>query len=100
MEFEEFAGMPSGVNYGTVMKWTSLDGGDFIVAFFAKGNPFDPLTQEFTWVVETRVGDLVYISEDAPLHNPVFGLDELEWQNFKHKVLCIVDAYIEKNLIQ
>jgi hypothetical protein len=96
MKFEDFAGMPSGTDYGTVLNWSLLDGDDFTVAFFAKGNPFgDIKDDEFTWVVEAKSGQVVYISKEVPLHRPIFGLDALEWSEFKQRVLPIVDKYIE-----
>ena len=97
MKFEDFKGMPSGGDYGTVLKWTLLDGGDFVVAFFAQGNPFEPETSKFTWVVETKTGETVYLSHHNPIHNPIFGLDEMEWQEFKGEVLTVVDKYLEQN---
>lgn len=97
MKFEDFQGMPSGNDYGTVLNWSLLDGDDFTVAFFAKGDPFgDIVNDEFTWTVEAKNGDVVYISKDVPLHRPIFGLDMHEWEDFKEKVLPIVDKYIEE----
>jgi len=93
-----FKGLPSGKDYGTVLEWNTLDGDDFIVAFFAKGNPFGPIEEdEFTWVVEAKNGDEVYLSKEIPMHRPVFGLDMMEWARFKERVLPIVDKYIEDN---
>lgn len=97
INFEDFPGLPSGKDYGTVLKWALLDGDDFTVAFFAKGDPFDDEQEdEFTWVVEAKNGDQVYLSKEPPLHLPVFGLDMYEWAEFKEKVLPIVDKYIEE----
>lgn len=98
MNFEDFKGMPSGKDYGTVLKWSLLDGDDFTVAFFAKGNPLvGTITDdEFTWIVEAKNGDVIYESKEAPLHRPIFGLDMYEWGAFKEKILPIVDKYIEE----
>lgn len=98
MNFKDFKGMPSSKDYGTVMNWNTVDGDDFTVAFFAKGNPFGPIeNDEFTWIVEAKNGDIVYESKEAPLHRPVFGLDMYEWAEFKEKVLPIIDKYIEES---
>jgi len=95
MRFEDFKGMPSGTDYGTVMNWSLLDDGDFVVAFFVKGT--DTESDEFSWVVEHKSGDVIYLSKKAPFYRPIFGLDEREWWHFKNEVLDIVDAYIEEN---
>ena len=98
MKFEDFRGLPSGKDYGTVLEWCLLDGDAFTVAFFARGNPLSGniLDDEFTWVVEDKNGDQVYLSKEAPQHRPIFGLDVHEWAAFKEKVLPIVDKYIEE----
>ena len=98
MKFEDFRGLPSGKDYGTVLEWCLLDGDAFTVAFFARGNPLSGniLDDEFTWVVEDKNGDQVYLSKEAPQHRPIFGLDMYEWAAFKEKVLPIVDKYIEE----
>lgn len=91
-----FPGLPSGKCYGTAMNWTSLDGGEFTVAFFAKGNPLGPVEMdEFTWIVEHHSGKIVHIDCKPPQHRPVFGLDEREWCEFKLGVLTIVDNWKE-----
>lgn len=98
MKFEDFPGLPSGNEYGTLLNWSLLDGDDFTVAFYAKGNPFGPVeNDEFTWIVEAKNGDTVYKSQHVPMYRPVFGLDAAEWQDFKMKVLPIVDKYIEES---
>jgi hypothetical protein len=98
MKFEDFKGMPSGKDYGVVLEWSLLDGDDFTVAFFAKGNPLqgDISDDVFTWVVETKQGETVYLSNDQPTHRPIFGLDQREWYAFKERVLPIVDKWIEE----
>lgn len=97
MNFEDFKGMPSGKDYGVILNWALLDGDDFTVAFFAKGNPFESgKKDEFTWVVEAKNGDVLYESKEVPIHRPIFGLDVQEWIEFKEKVLPIVDKYIEE----
>lgn len=100
MKFEDFRGLPSGKDYGTVLEWSLLDGDAFTVAFFARGNPLNGsiLDDDFTWVVEAKNGDEVYLSKEAPQHRPIFGLDVYEWAAFKEKVLPIVDKYIEETI--
>lgn len=95
MNFDDIK-MPSGNNYGTAMNWATVDGGYFIVAFFAKGNPLDPkVKDEFTWVIETNSGNVVYIDHKQPSCTPIFGLDEKEWFEFKEKAILIIDEYIK-----
>lgn len=85
--------LPSGKEYGTCMNWSYLDDGDYIVAFFAKGDPFGTFADStFTWVVESRAGETIHLSNENPQHMPVFGLDIREWRAFQDRVLVIVDA--------
>lgn len=96
MNLGKFEGLPSGKSYGTATNWTYIDNGDFVAVFFAKGDPLDPdVKDEFTWVVEYKDGREVLIKHNAPLHTPIFGLDEREWCDFKHEILPVVDKFIE-----
>ncbi len=92
----ESVDMPSGNDYGTALNWSRIDGDDFVVAFCIKEG-------KFTWVVEAKNGDLVFIDHRTPYIHPngvlMFGLDQREWMEFKHFVLPIVDAYIEKQAL-
>lgn len=88
-----FEGLPSGKSYGNPTNWVYVDNRDFVVAFFV--NESGDGKPEFTWVVEYKDGREVLIKHDAPLHYPVFGLDEQEWHTFKHETLPVIDEFIK-----
>lgn len=96
MNFES-VDMPSGADYGTALNWSRIDGDDFVVAFCIDKD------QKFTWVVEAKNGDIVFIDHRTPYICPdgvlMFGLDEGEWIEFKQFVLPIVDNYIESKKV-
>lgn len=98
MKFEDLEGMPSGTEYrGDVLHWSHVDNGDFTVAFFAEGQPFGDVGNDFfTWVIESKEGDVLFVDHKAPFHRPIFGLDSMEWRDFKYEALAIIDAFIEK----
>ena len=91
--------LPSGKDkeYGYCMHYSTVDNGDFTVAFFAKGNPFGLIENDnFYWIVEHKSGEQVFMSERVPNWRPILGLDSREWDSFKEESLGYINAYIEK----
>lgn len=87
----EVEGFPSGTDYGFISKWCELDKGDYIMAFCIRGDK-----PELLWVIETREGEVLSVEERKPFHDPIFGLDQMEWNYWLNEVsLPIADAHIE-----
>lgn len=84
--------MPSGNDYGHVIRWGWVDSRDFTVALSvaeADGKP-----PEFNWVVEHKEGDVVFKETRRPDHDPIFGVDEIEWRAWVTSMYPKIDAYV------
>lgn len=80
--------MPSGKDYGRVLRWGWIDNKEFIVSVSYKDN-------EYNWVVEYKDGTQVLIDNHTPLHNPVFGIDEGDWMDWVNSTYERIDAWLE-----
>lgn len=85
--------MPSGADYGYVMRYGYVDGKDFTLAFTVVDGP-TRAEARFYWVMEAANGDVLFKEERRPIHDPVFGIDEQEWMEWVNTMYPVIDAYI------
>lgn len=90
----EVEGFPSGTNYGMISRWSELDKGEYVMAFCIKEGQSKPA--EFLWVIESKVGEVVSVEDRKPFHDPIFGIDEHEWNYWLNEVaLGLADKHVE-----
>ncbi len=81
--------LPSGVDYGRIIRYGWIDDRDFTLACCVKDGVY-------TWVIEHESGDVVFTKVKHPDYEPIFGIDEGEWMFFVNtEGFQAVDAYIE-----
>lgn len=91
----EVEGFPSGTDYGMIVRWSELDKGEYVMAFCIKEG--EGKAAEFLWVVESKEGEVVSVEERKPFHDPIFGIDESEWNHWLNEVaLGLADKHAER----
>ena len=91
---EDKCKMPSGNDYGYVIRYGYVDGKDFTLALSVTDSE-ERNAVKFHWVIEHYSGEIVFNEERRPIHDPIFGVDEIEWRSWVTSMYPVIDEYIK-----